>query len=404
MGGNDKMATCANCGLSIADLGSSFVFNNFLVCGCCHEKLKSAQPVDSTNTFDNLEELSKVVANRANHLSLPKAAERDLQENTAALIPKITFTCPQCGATSTVPKYAKGSIRFCTQCGAANLNPAEKAAASMAFAEAAAPSEALHIYNEVLKNEPHNYHAWLGRGRSLGALATLENPTLVECIKAMQNATRFASQLERISLSRNIAGELESIGSRHNSIVVAMLNEYTNGQYNPGTAMQAWQIYCAACFQTIQVLEAAVGLDYENRIAVNGIIQICQNMLRGLECPVRNDVQSPAFVFGPLWFVATATILPELLKNGRVVLGVTPNQRATIQMLIARYTEILIPVPTTSVGSKHSPPPLPRRQSKLHAVSDSARKAAMRVPWWAWLAIFCIAVVIAATIIIVYST
>lgn len=352
-----------------------------------------------TQNVSDLEDLARAARDCQNPGPSPKLESDPEAKDQSAIVPPVTFTCPQCGASSEVQKLSKGALRYCPRCGAANINPAQKSAAALALAEASSPAEALSIYNEILGSEPHNYDAWLGRGRALGALASLENLTLEECLKAMDNVIRFAPHDQKLSLAPDVSRHLESIALRFQSIATAMLNEYTNGQHNPSTVSQAWHVHCAASFQAIRVLQAAVEHDPTNGSALRNLILICHCMSRGIQCAVRNDVRGPAFAAGPLWFVAAAMVLPEMLKNGRIALQVTPPERAQLLQFISHYDRSFGESGDRPVVSPPLPPPATPTKKRVSAYAMLAR-----MPWWGWLTAFCIVAITAATMIILWAT
>ena len=269
--------------------------------------------------------------------------------------PGVEFTCPQCGAIAEVPKLTKGALRYCPNCGAANINPAQTTAAALTLAEASSPADALDLYNEILRTEPHNYHAWLGRGHSLGSLATLENDTLDECGRAIENAVRFAPYDVKTALAPDISRRLETFALAHYAAADSLVSAYMSGEYIPTIVGQAWQVYVQATFRALGVLQSAAEYDPFNRSALRNAILMCQYALKGRTCAVRHDVQGPEFVAGPLWFVAAAMIVPVLMQNGRLVLEVAEPDRIRLNEIINQFAERM-----RGIGEiPPLPPPLP---------------------------------------------
>lgn len=173
----------------------------------------------------------------------------------------VSFACHQCGATAEVPKLSKGPLRYCPNCGAANINPADQSASSIALADAASPAEALEIYNHVLRDEPESYLAWFGRGRVLGELSTLDNPTCRECIKAMDNAVRFAPFDKKIDLSPRISEQLDTAAVSFYAQANTLLGAYMGGEHDAATVSQIWQVYVEATKMAVEMLKAAAEHD-----------------------------------------------------------------------------------------------------------------------------------------------
>jgi hypothetical protein len=62
------MEKCANCGASIGNLETPFVWNGAIVCGPCHAKLSPPYVVNPAQTFDSLEDLARAAQRQSQHI------------------------------------------------------------------------------------------------------------------------------------------------------------------------------------------------------------------------------------------------------------------------------------------------------------------------------------------------
>lgn len=196
----------------------------------------------------------------------------------------VAAKCPSCGGDLHVPDDRE-QVK-CMYCGgtviipqaiqlASGINPDHLMELAKASADANNQQEAYDYYSRALEYDPKNSEAWFGKGKSAGWMSTVAEIRTPEMIVAFDNAIKYAPDSAKPAFQQRCAHAITTVTTACYSISRKHLEEFVRAE-------ATWPHYVQNLFLLIQASFIARSYDQANTTAIENVIRLCADLLRGI--------------------------------------------------------------------------------------------------------------------------
>ncbi len=196
----------------------------------------------------------------------------------------VPATCPSCGGNLQVPDD-RDQVK-CMYCGgdiivrqaitlAAGVNVGNLIQLAEAAAAASNYKEAYDYYTKSLEYDPTNATSWVGKGKAAGWMSKVNDLKLQEMTAGFDAAIKYTPDPLKQSMRENCAVMTNDVAAACYSIVRQHCLQFVQLD-------NTWPNYLAQCLIIINALETAHSYDPNNTIVIQGIINIYQANIQGL--------------------------------------------------------------------------------------------------------------------------